>query len=187
MSTPRQSRCAARIEFLMLRYQLAACLFTSVLLLSPLAISPFIGGPVASAIFASVTVALAFLAQGKIAKRLFMGPPASAALIRVARDMLPLACRAKFDHEVPASLRNAGRRFPPGGLWTCIDPFGGSGPTHLTVMQLSVNNISLRRSRRYVTENGPKAEGQLSIKFRKMQTFSSSIDWRTTNETGGKT
>ena len=106
MSTLNQSRCAARIEFLMLRYQLAALLVTSALLLSPLAILPFIGGPMASAIFASVTVALAFLAQWQIAKRLFMGPPASAALIRVARDMLPLACRAKFDHEVVGELEN---------------------------------------------------------------------------------
>lgn len=104
MSTLNQSRCAARIEFLMLRYQLAALLVTSVLLLSPLAILPFIGGPAVSATFASVTVALAFLAQGQIAKRLFMGPPASAALIRVAREMLPLACRAKFDHEVAVEL-----------------------------------------------------------------------------------
>lgn len=106
MSTLKQSRCAARIEFLMLRYQLAAFLVTSALLLSPLSILLFIGGPAASAIFASVTVALAFLAQWKIAKRLFMGPPASAALIRVARDMLPLACRAKFDHEVAGELEN---------------------------------------------------------------------------------
>ena len=118
MSTPRQSRCAARIEFLMLRYQLAACLFTSVLLLSPLAISPFIGGPVASAIFASVTVALAFLAQGKIAKRLFMGPPASAALIRVARDMLPLACRAKLDQEVAGELEKCRT---PLSAWRVVD------------------------------------------------------------------
>ena len=106
MSTLKQLRCAARIEFLMLRYQLAAFLVTSALLLSPLSILLFIGGPAASAIFASVTVALAFLAQWKIAKRLFMGPPASAALIRVARDMLPLACRAKFDHEVAGELEN---------------------------------------------------------------------------------
>ena len=106
MSTPRQSRCVARIEFLMLRYQLAALLVTSALLLSPLAILPFIGGPVASAIFASVTVALAFLAQWQIAKRLFMGPPASAELIRVARDTLPFACRAKFDHEVACELES---------------------------------------------------------------------------------
>lgn len=106
MSTLKQSRCAARIEFLMLRYQLAAFLVTSALLLSPLVILPFIGSPVASAIFASVTVALAFLAQRQIAKRLFMGPPATAALIRVARDMLPFACRNKFDHEVAVELEN---------------------------------------------------------------------------------
>lgn len=106
MSTLNQSRCAARIEFLMLRYQLAALLVTSALLLGPLAILPFIGGPVASAIFASATIALAFLAQWQIAKRLFMGPPASAALIRVARDMLPFACRAKFDQEVAGELEN---------------------------------------------------------------------------------
>ena len=106
MSTPRKSRCVARIEFLMLRYQLAALLVTSALLLSPLAILPLIGGAAASAIFASGTVALAFLAQWQIAKRLFMGPPASAALIRVARDMLPFACRAKFDHEVASELEN---------------------------------------------------------------------------------
>ncbi len=106
MSTPRQSRCAARIEFLMLRYQLAALLVTSALLLSPLAILPFIGGTLASAIFASVTVVLAFLAQWQIAKRLFMGPPASAALILVAREMLPFACRAKFDHEFAGELEN---------------------------------------------------------------------------------
>ena len=118
MSTLKQSRCAARIEFLMLRYQLAACLFTSVLLLSPLAISPFIGGPVASAIFASVTVALAFLAQGKIAKRLFMGPPASAALIRVAREMLPLACRNRFDHEVACELEKCRT---PLSAWRVVD------------------------------------------------------------------
>ena len=106
MSTSNQSRCAARIEFLMLRHQLAACLVTSALLLSPLAISPFVGGPLASAIFVLVTVVMAVFVQGKIAKRLFWGPPASAALIRVARDMLPLACRAKFDHEVAGELEN---------------------------------------------------------------------------------
>lgn len=118
MSTPDQSRCAARIEFLMLRHQLAACLGTSALLLSPLAISPFIGGPVASAIFASVTVALAFLAQRQIAKRLFLGPPASAALIRVARDMLPSACRAKFDHEVARELEKCRT---PLSSWRIVD------------------------------------------------------------------
>ena len=48
MSTLNQSRCAARIEFLMLRYQLAALLVTSALLLSPLAILPSIGGAAAS-------------------------------------------------------------------------------------------------------------------------------------------
>ncbi|MDG5749174.1 hypothetical protein P8Q88_13415 [Qipengyuania sp. XHP0207] len=118
MSPPKQSRCAARIEFLMLRYQLAALLVTSVLLLSPLAIFPLIGGPVSSAIFASVTVALAFLAQWQIAKRLFMGPPASAALIRVARDTLPFACRAKFDHEVAGELE---KWRTPLSAWRVVD------------------------------------------------------------------
>ncbi|WP_435416782.1 hypothetical protein WAB17_07735 [Parerythrobacter aurantius] len=118
MNPLKQSRCAARIEFLMLRYQLAALLVTSALLLSPLAISPFIGGPMASAIFASVTVALAFLAQGQIAKRLFMGPPASAELIRVARDMLPLACRNRFDHEVAGELQT---RRTPLSAWRVVD------------------------------------------------------------------
>ena len=118
MSTPKQSRWAARIEFLMLRYQLAALLITSALLLSPLAILPFIGGPAASAIFASVTVALAFLAQRQIAKRLFMGPPASVALIRVARDMLPFACRNRFDHEVAGELQT---RRTPLSAWRVVD------------------------------------------------------------------
>jgi hypothetical protein len=118
MSTPNQSRCAARIEFLMLRYQLAAFLVTSAVLLSPLAISPFIGGPEASAIFAFVTVALAVLAQRQIAKRLFMGPPASAALIRIARDMLPFACRSKFDHEVTGELE---KWRTPLSAWRIVD------------------------------------------------------------------
>lgn len=118
MSTPKQSWSAARIEFLMLRYQLAALLITSALLLSPIAILPFIGGPVASAIFASVTVALAFVAQGQIAKRLFMGPPASAALIRVAREMLPFACRTKFDHEVAGELQTCRT---PLSAWRVVD------------------------------------------------------------------
>ena len=118
MNPLKQSRCAARIEFLMLRYQLAAFLVTSALLLSPLAILPFIGGPVASAIVAFITVALALLAQGQIAKRLFMGPPASAELIRVARDMLPFACRAKFDHEVAGELENLRT---PLSAWRIVD------------------------------------------------------------------
>ncbi len=118
MSTLKQSRCAARIEFLMLRYQLAAFLLTSALLLSPLAILPLISGPAASAIFASVTVALAFLAQRQIAKRLFMGPPASVALIRVARDMLPFACRNRFDHEVAGELQT---RRTPLSAWRVVD------------------------------------------------------------------
>lgn len=104
MSILIQSRFAARIEFLMLRYQVPAIVLTSVVLLSPLALLPFIGGPVASAILASSTVALTFLAQGQIAKRLFRGPPASATLIRVARDALPLACRGAFNHEVAGEL-----------------------------------------------------------------------------------
>ena len=118
MSTPRKSRCVARIEFLMLRYQLAALLVTSALLLSPLAILPLIGGAAASAIFASGTVALAFLAQWQIAKRLFMGPPASAALIHAARDMLPLACRPKFDHEVAVELE---KWRTPLSAWRVVD------------------------------------------------------------------
>lgn len=118
MSTPKKLLCVARIEFLMLRYQLAALLVTSALLLSPLAILPLIGGAAASAIFASSTVGLAFLAQWQIAKRLFMGPPASAALIRVARNMLPLACRAKFDHEVVGELEKCRT---PLSAWRIVD------------------------------------------------------------------
>ena len=118
MSTLKQSQCAARIEFLMLRYQLAALLVTSAFLLSPLAILPFIGGPVGSAIIAAITVALAFVAQGQIANRLFMGPPASAELIRVARDMLPFACRNRFDHEVAGELQT---RRTPLSAWRVVD------------------------------------------------------------------
>ena len=104
MSNLDLSRFAARIEFLMLRYQAPAIVLTSVALLSPLALLPLVGGPVASAMLASSTVAMTFLTQGQIARRLFRGPPASAALIGVARDALPLACRATFDLDVIGEL-----------------------------------------------------------------------------------
>lgn len=105
MSNLNQSRFAARIEFLMLRFQAPAIVLTSLVLLSPLALLPFIGGPVVSPMLASGIVGLTFLAQGQIAQRLFRGPPASGALIRVACDTLPSACRATFDREVAGKLK----------------------------------------------------------------------------------
>ena len=45
-------------------------------------------------------------------------PPASAALIRVARDMLPFACRANFDHEVASELEKCRT---PLSAWRIVD------------------------------------------------------------------
>lgn len=82
-------------------------MLTTVILLSPLALIAIIGGPVVSPLIASGTVLLGYLAQRQIAKRLFSGPPASAALIRVARDRLPLPCHASFDGEVAGEIDRA--------------------------------------------------------------------------------
>lgn len=97
MATRHQSRLAARIEFLVLRHQISANVISSALLLSPLALLPLVNEPILWPIFTSGSTALAFFIQWRIGARLFNGPPASAAFISVARDVLSHGCRQDFD------------------------------------------------------------------------------------------